>query len=229
MKLRSLLIPTALGLFLFCASAPADAGFQHNVAHKYVSGKTSLKITGADGLKASVTVDGSAKEDTIPAVFSLPDHDAFIPVVITAADGKTFNQKIEVKAHQQTELTIKYEADGKPAAAPAGRKYLGHAVSFMSRCKQSRDLKMEFLRSSDGQSQASLILKPEGASSEQNVEIPAGQYDVRVFTKSGSSDFAFWKTEKLDVNADQWVFAIGCTNKREAAGRIDPSKITRRP
>src|SRR5688572_27441243 len=201
MKLRSLLAPVAVGLFLLSASATADAGWQHNVSHKFAANsKTTLKITGADGLKASVTIDGNAKEDTIPAIFTLGDHDAFIPVKITAADGKSFEQKIEVKAHQQTDLVVKYEADAKaaPAAGP-GRKYLGHTSSFMGRCstKDQKDLKLEFLRSADGQSAAVIELKPEG---HQNVEMPAGSYDVRIFTRGGSSaNYSFLRTEKIGV------------------------------
>jgi hypothetical protein len=221
MKLRSLLAPAAVGLFLLSASATADAGWQHNVSHKFAANsKTTLKITGADGLKASVTIDGNAKEDTIPAIFSLPDHDAFIPVTITSADGKVFNQKIEVKAHQQTDLAVKYEGEAKaPAAAAPGRKFLGHAGSFMERCKESRELKMEFLRSSDGQSASSIVLKPQ---SSQNVELTAGQYDVRLFWRAPGSngDFSFWRTEKLEVTADEWIFAYGCKSKREAPGRM---------
>jgi len=219
MKLRSLLAPLAVGLLLLSASAPADAGWQHNVAHKHVSGKTSLKITGADGLKAQVTIDGTQKEDTIPAVFTLSDQDAFVPVTVTAADGKVFNQKIEVKAHQQTDLVVKYEPEAKAAAAAPGRKYLGHAGNFMSRCKDSRELKMEFLRSSDGASAGSVVLKPEAS---QNLEITAGQYDVRIFSRNpgATSDFSFWRTEKIEITADEWIFAYGCRSKREAPGRL---------
>ena len=220
MKLRSLLVPFAVGLFLLSASGAADAGWQHNVSHKFASGKTSLKITGADGLKASVVIDGNAKEDTIPAIFALPDHDAFVQVTINSSDGKQFSQKVEVKAHQQTDLAVKYEAEAKaaPAAAAPGRKFLGHAGSFMDRCKDSRELRLDFLRSSDGQSAASIVLKP-GAS--QNVEITAGQYDVRLFSRgaNGTGDFGFWRTEKLEVTADEWIFAFGCKSKREAPGR----------
>jgi hypothetical protein len=220
MKLRSMLAPVAVGLFLLSASATADAGWQHNVAHKYASNaKTTLKVTGADGLKASITLDGAPKEDTIPAIFSLPDHDAFIPITITAADGKKFEQKIEVKAHHQTDLVVKYEGEAKAAAAAPGRKFLGHAGSFMERCKDVRELKMDFLRNSDGQSASSIVLKPQ---SSQNVELTAGQYDVRLFWRAPGSngEFSFWRTEKLEVTADEWIFAYGCKSRREAPGRM---------
>lgn len=228
MKLRTLLVSLATSLLMLSASAAADAaGWQHNVSHRHVSGKTSLKVTGPDGLKVQVSIDGSPKEDTIPAIFALPDRDAFVPVTVVSADGQTFSQKIEVKSHQQAELVLRYEAPAAPAApAAAGRKFMGHALNATERCKDADkwELKMDFLRRSDGSVVRSVVVKPASVS---NLEIDAGAYDVRLFARraGATGDYFFYKTVPFDVTADEWIFAYGCRSRSDKPAQIEkPAK-----
>jgi hypothetical protein len=44
-----------------------------------------------------------------------------------------------------------------------------------------------------------------------NVEVPAGHDDLRVFARlAADQEFQFWKTDKLEVSADGWLVNIGC-------------------
>lgn len=64
-----------------------------------------------------------------------PSHDsvAWLPVKLIAADGDTWNGKVEVKAHKQTVLKLAYS--GKPAtAAPASGKFIGKMMNLTSAC-----------------------------------------------------------------------------------------------
>lgn len=228
MKLRSLLVSLVTSLLLLSASAVADAGWQHNLSHRHVSGKTSLKVTGADGLKVQITIDGSPKEDTIPAIFTLPDRDAYVPVTVVASDGQTFSQKIEIKSHQQAELVLRYEAPvAAPAAAAApGRRFMGHAFNATDRCKDADrwELKMDFLRRSDGSNVRSVVVKP---ASVENFEIESGAYDVRLFARraGATTDYSFFKTVPFEITADEWIFAYGCRTRSDKPGHIEkPAK-----
>lgn len=228
MKLRSFIVSLAIGLSLLCASVGAEAAWQHNLSHRNVSGKTSIKIIGLDGARVSVSIDGTPKEDTIPAIINLPDRDMFLPVTVTAADGQKFDQKIEIKARQQAELVVTYTPDAKapaPAAAP-GRKFIGRTANFSSRCKDADrwELRLDFLRTSDGSVLGSSTLKLDG---QQSLELPGGSYDVRMYGRraGATTDFGFMKTLKMDVDADDWLFAYGCRARGEAPGRITKSDV----
>lgn len=206
-RFRSLFILFALAVLTFAGVAFAD--WSYTTSHKY-AGKTSLKVIEPDGFKVKVTIGSDVKEDTIPAVFQLPDGDAFLPVTVVAKDGSTWSQKIEVKDKQQTELKVQYTAGAKAAPAPAGptRKFIGSATNTTNRCTNPNDradLRYDFLL--DG----TKVREIEVAMNRRipNVEIAQGSYSVRIFKKRGN-DYIFLSTSQYDITKDGWEFSYGC-------------------
>jgi hypothetical protein len=197
---------------LFAGVSQADQPWSHTTGFAYAQ-KTSIKIIEPNGYKVSLTVDGRPKEDTVPAVFNLPDHDAFLPLTITAPDGKHWTGKIEVKAHQQTTVKFTYAAPGAPAPQNAGpaRKFMGRVYNVTNYCHPQRryELRFEFLK---GGQKTNEYTVPVGGY-QNNLEVEQGTYDVRVFVKS-SSGWNYNETfHGLAVEKDNWDFAWGCTER----------------
>jgi hypothetical protein len=206
-RFRSLFILFALAVLTFAGVALADWSYTTSFKH---AAKTTLKVVEPDGFKVKVTIGSDVKEDTIPAVFQLPDGDAFVPVTVVAKDGSTWSQKIEVKDKQQTELKVQSPAGAKPAPGPAGpsRKFIGSASNTTNRCTNPNDrgdLRYDFLL--DG----TKVREVEVAVNRRipNIEIAQGSYSVRVFKKRGS-DYIFVTTSQLDVTKDGWEYSYGC-------------------
>ena len=74
-----------------------------------------------------IEVGTETKEDTLPAIFSLPDADAFVNVKVTAADGDSWSGKVEVKAHKQTVVSLapgaKAEKEGFGPGSTLNHRY----------------------------------------------------------------------------------------------------------
>jgi hypothetical protein len=203
-RFRSLFASIALAILTVVSTALAD--WSHTVSYKY-SGKTSLKVVEPDGFKVKVTVGGDVKEDTIPTVFQLPDGDAFLPVTVTAKDGSSWSQKIEIKDKQQTELKISYTAATKAAPSGPARKFIGSLVNNTQRCavKERGDVRLDFLR--DGTKAYEFVVPMNRKM--QNIEVAQGTYDVRVFIRRGN-DFVFVTSSSYNVAKDGWDYTYGC-------------------
>jgi hypothetical protein len=212
MKLRHLsMFVVAFG---FCALVPnrADAEFTQTVSHSYAA-KASLKVTEPAGFKVAITLDGKNQEDTVPHVFALPDQDAYVPVTITAPDGKSWSGKIEVKAHQQTQLAFKYSAAPAPAEAKAkaARKFIGHLNNNSHVCAERARIPVKYdLLDETGATVNETVLT---AGQEKQVELPAGNYEVRVFFAENNAWRLNQTFKDLQVNSDKWGFAIGCARR----------------
>jgi hypothetical protein len=200
--------------FLSLVGGRAQAAWTFEVAHAPNDG-TSLKLTEPEGMKASAVIAGESKTDTLPTVFTLADQDAFFTVTLTAADGATWSRKIEVKAYHQTTRRVRYAPPTTPPAPagtpapPAARRHIGRVVNATHHCdaRLRWELRWDFLLG--GEVVASKAVMP--GKQDNNVEIPAGEYDVRLFVRPAPGrDFQFAETTKLSVSEDGWRVEKGC-------------------
>lgn len=204
----------ALGLF---ALAPSNAGADFGepaITHSY-AGHASLKITEPAGFKVSATVDGKLQQDTVPHIFAVPDTHAYVPVTITAPDGKAWTGKIEVKPHETTQIAFKYNAPAAAAAAPAaaapGRKFIGHLLNGADRCAAQARVPLKFEILDANGAAAHTIELPAGQ--DKTTELPAGTYSVRVFWFT-NNEWKYQETFKnVSITDDKWGFGIGCAKK----------------
>ena len=192
-----------LGLctLLLAFSGASHADWTKTESFEY-SAKTSLKVTDPPGAKISVTIGSEVKEETLPAIFSLPDNDAFVTVKVIAADGETWNGKVEVKAHKQTVLKLGQTA--KPAAPTGpGAKFIGKILNTSHECDRRKRDTMKFVLMRDGK-QAYEVVLPAGEG-RTNIELEAGHYTVRIFKGS-----TFMTAREMDIAKDGWSFAQTC-------------------
>jgi hypothetical protein len=218
MKLRDLSLVAVLAFAVF---APSEglAAWTQNTTFSHAAA-TSLKITEPAGFKVTVMVDGKPVEDTAPMVVNLPHADAYLPVTVTAPDGKSWSGKVEVKARQQTLVTFKYTPEAGPAPAPGApvRKFVGKVWNPTDKCgaKDQSEIKFEFL--AGGQKVQEHVV---GVGQANNaVEMPEASDDVRVYTRPAGGQWNFVKTiTPFAVSKDGWVADYGCTPKAAPARR----------
>jgi len=192
----------ALAAVVTAFALPAQAEWTKSESFEF-SSKTSLKLVSAAHGKAFVKVGSETKEETLPAIFALPDQDAYLEVKIVADDGDTWNGKIEVKAHKQTVVQLTHVPKAAaPAAAGAHPKFIGRMENATHTCR-SADRVDKFVVMKDGKPVLETSLAPNRA--QANVELESGTYGVRVF-RAG----IFVKTIELVVSKDGWVFRYGC-------------------
>ena len=195
------------------ASATSMAAWTQSTSFSHAP-RTSLKITEPNGFKVTATVDGKPGEDKVPMVLNLPDADAYVPVTITAPDGKSWSGKIEVKARQQTLLTFKYTAEAGPQPVAANvRKFVGKIWNTTDKCgaPDQNEIKFEFL--AGGQKAGEYVV---GVGQAMNaVEMPEGAYDVRIYSRPANGQWNYVKTNAgFQVAKDGWVADYGCTAKQ---------------
>ncbi len=219
MNLRAFSFAAVLALAVVVPSEGLAAWTQNTTFSH--SATTSLKIAEPAGFKVTVMVDGKPHEDTIPMVVNLPHADAYVPVTVTAPDGKAWSGKVEVKARQQTLATFKYTAEAGPAPAPAAapaRKFVGKVWNTTDKCsaKDQAEIKFEFL--AGGQKVQEHVV---GVGQANNaVEMPEASYDVRVYTRPAGGQWSFVRTiTPFSVTKDGWVADYGCTPRAPARRR----------
>jgi len=182
------------------------------VTYRRSEGGTSLKVTDPDGFKVAITLaDGSVKSDTVPALFALPEADAFLKVTITAPDGSSWSKKVEIRAKQQAELAVNFKEEAKTQEKPASRSFVGKVEHAGHTCGDAwkRSLKIDFLQG--GSSNVTLSKEIEW-NTYVNLEVPAGRYDVRMFVKNNDV-WDFVATAPADVQKDGWKYSFGCTKR----------------
>lgn len=190
--------------FVTTLAVPASAEWTKTESYEY-SAKTSLKITepaNAPNAKVTVTIGSETKEESLPAIFALPDADAYVPVKVVAADGDVWTGKVEVKAHKQTVLQLTHLAKGAPAAAAPGHKYIGRFENATNLCSANERVD-KFVAMRDGKVAYESAIGPNKA--QHNIELEAGAYTIRIF-RGG----IFVKALDLNVTKDGWVFRYGC-------------------
>ena len=189
--------------FVMSFALPAHAEWQKTESYEY-SAKTSLRIVDPAHAKVFVTLGNETKEESLPAIFNLPDHDAYVPVKIVSADGETWTGKVEVKAHKQTVVHFAHKAAAKAPEAPAApaHKLIGRLENATNTCRVA-DRVDKYVIMKDGKVVLETALEPNRA--QHNVELEAGTYTVRIF-RAG----IFVKSLELAVQKDGWVFRYGC-------------------
>ncbi len=190
--------------FVTTLAVPASAEWTKTESYEY-SAKTSLKITeaaNAPNASVTVTIGTETKQESLPAIFSLPDTDAYVPVKVVAADGDVWTGKVEVKAHKQTVLQLTHLAKGAPAAAAAGHKYIGRFENATNLCAAAERVD-KFVAMRDGKVAYESAIGPNKAV--HNIELEAGAYTMRIF-RGG----IFVKAIDLSVTKDGWIFRYGC-------------------
>jgi hypothetical protein len=219
MSKRWILMMALVAGVLVSAAAAAKGAWSHTVTHRY-SGKTSIKITEPKGMSVTVTVGEEVKKDTIPAIITLADEDRFVPVTITAKDGHTWAEKIEVRAKQQTALSVNYTAPPKATPAQKAKKKRRYAGTLASAAGKScgkkwrgRDIKLELIDVDSGDATAAHRFSKDSTAS---MEIPAGTYDVRAYVKY-KGGLSYYDTKTATIGKDGWVIGFGC--KKGSRGR----------
>jgi hypothetical protein len=203
MSRTAITVALMAALPILAHSASAEAGWTHTTTFRF-SRSTSIRVVEPQGFTVSV----KERKDSIPAVFNLPKENAYEWVTITAKDGKVWRKKIEVRANNETVLTVSYTADDKPAPkAGPGRKYIGSIANTSHRCKRSDNTAYRFDFLLDGQKLHSVALNPNKFA--PNVELTGGSYDVRVF-KYTRRQYVYKTTLKRQIDRDGWRVSFGC-------------------
>lgn len=208
-------------LFALFTAFAAHAEWKHTVSTDW-NNKTSLKVVGPDDFTVTIEVAGDERSDTIPAIFVLPNEDAFVRVRVKPNDGgEAFNKKIEIKAQNQTTLTVSYtpdkkdeplakdepkKADEPKAEKPKPRKaYIGQLSNTTDRCSDfSKDARFEFMYDGVKVHEAEV----RAGDSMPNVELLEGHYKVRIY--EDDFGFKFKTTKDLHITADGWTMRHGC-------------------
>lgn len=197
-----------LGLSLASGLALAKGAWSHNVSHRF-SGNTSIKITEPKGFSVAVTIGDDVKTDTIPAIIPLPNEDQFVPVKVTATDGHSWAEKVEIRAKQQTELSLSYSPAHAQPAKKGGREYIGMIANVVSSCGKKwrgRNIRFELVETESGDALGTFDFPKEDTKS---IEVPSGSWDVRAYMKSGNA-FHYYDTKTVQVSKDGFTIAIGC-------------------
>jgi len=207
---------TKIGLFLaiMLAAGSARAEWTHEVSYRY-GGKTSLKVPEPEGFHVTAVVAGEPKEDTIPAIFDLPDEDTYIEVTVVAKDGEKWSKKIEIRSRQQATLTVRYrpkekevakEGNDKPQKRPS---FIGSLANSTNRCQAAQRANVRFDLLEDGEKVYEFAV-PMGKI-RQNIEVRSGRYTVRIFAQTArDATYIFVKSEDMSVGKDGWVLKYGC-------------------
>ena len=216
MTTRSLVVIVGLAV---AGSALAGGSWNETVNFRRANG-TSIKITEPEGFKVTVALADGDKASTIPDVFNLPDQDAFVKVTLTSPQGEQWSKKIEVRANNQTELAVKFKADAAQPAADGKvvRSFVGKFLNATPGCgkNQSAQIRLDFLRSADGQSVKQQLIDP---GKTVDIEVPTGQYDVRVYIAQGQ-DYKYIHTSQWEFSKDGWVLGYGCLKGSKTAAIV---------
>lgn len=213
-RTASLVVALVLG---FTQIATAE-GFGEPKVTSRAAKSASLKVTEPTGFTLTVTTTAGNEVGTIPEVFTLPNKDQFVTVMITAPNGSTWKRKIEVSADTQTIIAVPYAAS--PNAAPAtARRYLGTVMNRLIDCNEGYEIavKIEFLVPDSGAVQATVQINKD---SQKQVEIAGGTYDIRIWGWENGKWGHISTFPRLELpKADGWKRVYGCSSQK-------PSTVT---
>ena len=196
-------VMVAGAMVAFAAEARADE-WTHSQDFKFAK-TASIRVVEPEGFK--VVVNG--KSDVVPAVFNLDNADAYMVVQVTAPDGKVWEKKVEVRANNQTVLTLKYTpAAAATPAAGAKRSHIGSVKNTTNSCDREKRKAYKFDFRLDGKDVKSFELQ--SGKYTPNVELTDGSYEVRMWTMK-SGQWVFEQTANFTVAKDGWVFFYGCS------------------
>lgn len=197
-----------LGLFLavvaFAASAAADMTKTESFEP---SNRTSLKVLEPVGAHVFVTVADEVMEDTVPAIFSLPNQDAYVNVKIVASDGEKWSGKVEIKARLQTVLRLaQAKKDGR---GPGTVKFSGRLVNSTDHCSWPENLKFVITRNGEQVYAAPQMVFP---GKTVPVVLDRGRYAVQALDTSGNP---LGGAQQLNVVSEGWSFNSGCVKDND--------------
>lgn len=219
MKAPPTLLFLTVMLCLASGSAMAGGTWHDKVNYRY-SSSTSLKITDPDGFKATVVTADESKSGTVPELFGLPDRDAFVTVTITAPDGTQWTKKVEVRAKQQTELSITFvpDAPAKDAEPKRQRTYFGKLLNQAATCKRGwGTIKADFIDADGNIARSAQIDVTKVA----DIELAAGTFDVRIWVWVDNAWSRALTSTGHQITKDGWAFGFGCRKGSKSADLID--------
>jgi hypothetical protein len=170
---------------------------------------SSVRVVEPEGYQ--VTINGRA--DTVPAVFTLPNADAYVALSIVAPNGASWEKKIEVKPYRQTVVRITHKADAPNPArtAPAAKpSHVGILFNTSHLCRNAKDRGAVRLEWIDGANSVATYDVP--MKSRLDVKLAAGEYSVRVYAPGTSGNWEYRTTVKHTVSKDGWNYEWGCAN-----------------
>jgi hypothetical protein len=163
----------------------------------------SLRIIEPEGYK--VTVNGKA--DTVPAVFNFDNADSYVVVRLESPAGASWEKKFEVKAWNQTVVRVRHTTGtAAPTNNKKARTYVGVLANTLHVCRYSKDRVPVMLEVVADQVVKTVVLQPR---SRENVDLPAGTYDVRVY-KPFREKWAYTQTLQQTVTKDGWSVNVKC-------------------
>ena len=182
---------------------------------------TSIRVLEPKGFRVTIDTPDGVQTGTVPELFKLANEDAYVKVTLTAPDGTSWSNKVEVRQRNQAELTVNFKPDAAPAQEKENGKDTPRARSFIMEMQNKGNtcdatspwratISADFLRASDGERIQKVQLDDDKSG---QIELPSDAYDVRVFSWNGSE----WKlavSKRIDTPArDGFKLAFGCTAK----------------
>ncbi|APR81645.1 Hypothetical protein A7982_06994 [Minicystis rosea] len=170
------------------------------------SAKTSLKIPEPQGAHVFVTIGKEVKDDATPAIFALPDADAYVNVKIVMSDGETWTGKVEIKAKHQTVLRFTQTKKGAaaPSATPAARS-TGSLVNTTDKCDWPENIKFVINRDGNKVFTSGMVFPGK----EISIPLENGNYFIQMLDTSSTP----LGSRTLTVSRDGWKFTSGCVKK----------------
>jgi hypothetical protein len=196
----SRLVIAALALSLATVAGVASADISKSESYD-VSNATSLKILEPAGAHVFVTIGATVKDDTIPAIFSLPDADAYANVKVVMKDGEAWTGKVEIKARRQTVVRFT-QTKGAPPPPAANPRYTGRLVNTSDKCDWPENVR--FVVTHDGAQVAATQMVFPGR--DFPIVLEKGHYAVQILDTSSS----LLAAKQFDVGSEGWAFTSGC-------------------
>lgn len=197
---------TRFALALVCIAIPATAAaedhWSHTEDHQSASA-SSVRVIEPDGYQ--VTLNG--RTDQAPAVFTVPNADNYLVMIVRAPSGASWERKIEVRQWKQNVVRIRHVVDAPAAQPTKALTYVGTIANTTHLCKKQsdrHDLRIEFVLGPDIVKTVDVAVR-----SRVDVELPGGDYRLRRYIRNGDA----WQlsgTQPKTIKSDTWTVHYRC-------------------